>query len=205
MRTFVATSIGMALAAVMASAAIAQVPAQDSVTGSFTTGNERSEFVFTFDVRSGPSGESPAGTVGLYSIGAGDLGEFAVSCLGVSGNRATVVAPLLAAPPAPAAIVIHVEDNGSNGDRVAWSFVSPLPTTCPPPITVPENVEPSGDVTVVDAQPLPATRDQCKHGGWRNFPGFKNQGDCVSFVREQARRACTFELVAHGRPARSPG
>jgi hypothetical protein len=30
--------------------------------------------------------------------------------------------------------------------------------------------------------PVPATKDQCKNGGWRNFPGFKNQGDCVSFV-----------------------
>ena len=29
---------------------------------------------------------------------------------------------------------------------------------------------------------LPTTKDQCKNGGWRNFPGFKNQGQCVSFV-----------------------
>jgi hypothetical protein len=29
---------------------------------------------------------------------------------------------------------------------------------------------------------LPTSKDQCKNGGWRNFPGFKNQGDCVSFV-----------------------
>jgi hypothetical protein len=185
MRTIVAASIGMALAALVASTAIAQVPAQDSVTGSFTTGNDRAEFVFTFDVRSGPSGENPTGTVGVHSIGAGDLGTFAVSCLGVSGNRATVVAPLLAPPPGPAAIVIHVEDNGSSGDRVAWSFVSPLPTMCPPPITVPENEEPSGDVTVVDAQPFPATRDQCKDGGWKSFGVFKNQGDCIGFVSKK--------------------
>ena len=34
-----------------------------------------------------------------------------------------------------------------------------------------------------DQTPLrPSTKDQCKNGGWRNFPGFKNQGDCVSFV-----------------------
>jgi hypothetical protein len=25
-------------------------------------------------------------------------------------------------------------------------------------------------------------KEQCKNGGWRNFPGFKNQGDCVNFV-----------------------
>jgi hypothetical protein len=29
---------------------------------------------------------------------------------------------------------------------------------------------------------LPATKEECKNGGWRSFPGFKNQGDCVSFV-----------------------
>jgi len=40
----------------------------------------------------------------------------------------------------------------------------------------------SGDVTVVDAQSFPTSKDQCKNGGWRNFPGFKNQGDCVSYV-----------------------
>jgi virginiamycin B lyase len=30
--------------------------------------------------------------------------------------------------------------------------------------------------------PVPTSTAQCKHGGWRNFPQFKNQGDCVSFV-----------------------
>jgi DNA-binding beta-propeller fold protein YncE len=29
---------------------------------------------------------------------------------------------------------------------------------------------------------MPTSRDQCKDRGWRNFPQFKNQGDCVSFV-----------------------
>jgi hypothetical protein len=29
----------------------------------------------------------------------------------------------------------------------------------------------------------PTTEDQCKKGGWRNFPQFTNQGQCVRFVR----------------------
>jgi dienelactone hydrolase len=29
---------------------------------------------------------------------------------------------------------------------------------------------------------LPTSKDHCKNGGWRNYPRFKNQGDCVSFV-----------------------
>jgi hypothetical protein len=29
--------------------------------------------------------------------------------------------------------------------------------------------------------PRPKTKEQCKNGGWGTL-GFKNQGDCVSFV-----------------------
>jgi hypothetical protein len=34
------------------------------------------------------------------------------------------------------------------------------------------------------AQTAPATKDECKNGGWQRFldPVFKNQGDCVSYV-----------------------
>lgn len=40
-------------------------------------------------------------------------------------------------------------------------------------------------VTVVAAAPtVLTTAEACKHGGWKNFPdlGFRNQGDCVSYV-----------------------
>jgi hypothetical protein len=41
-----------------------------------------------------------------------------------------------------------------------------------------------GDITVVDAPPLPTSNEQCKNGGWRNFGDtFKNQGECVAFVQ----------------------
>ena len=30
--------------------------------------------------------------------------------------------------------------------------------------------------------PLPSSFGQCMNGGWRDWPQFKNQGDCVSFV-----------------------
>ena len=30
--------------------------------------------------------------------------------------------------------------------------------------------------------PLPTSTDQCKNGGWTQYAGFKNQGDCVSYV-----------------------
>jgi hypothetical protein len=39
-----------------------------------------------------------------------------------------------------------------------------------------------------DAAPaFPTSKEQCKNGGWRNFPGFKNQGDCVSFVATRGK------------------
>ena len=33
----------------------------------------------------------------------------------------------------------------------------------------------------------PTTTSDCRKGGWRNFPGFKNQGDCVSFVATEGK------------------
>jgi hypothetical protein len=42
----------------------------------------------------------------------------------------------------------------------------------------------SGDVTVRDAPAVPATKHQCKNGGWKTYgTAFKNQGQCVAFVQ----------------------
>jgi hypothetical protein len=43
------------------------------------------------------------------------------------------------------------------------------------------NIAFNGQVQVLGA---PTSKDQCKHGGWKNFaaPSFKNQGRCVSWV-----------------------
>jgi hypothetical protein len=43
------------------------------------------------------------------------------------------------------------------------------------------------NVVIQSVRLLPTTKDQCKHGGWRNFGVFKNQGDCVSFVATNGR------------------
>ena len=43
----------------------------------------------------------------------------------------------------------------------------------------PLNVTIDESATLVTA---PTSKAQCTHGGWKNFPQFKNQGDCVSFV-----------------------
>jgi hypothetical protein len=33
----------------------------------------------------------------------------------------------------------------------------------------------------------PTSKDQCKNNGWKNFPQFKNQGECVSFVESHPK------------------
>jgi hypothetical protein len=182
--------IGLALATVLGPSgpAVAQSPGRDSVAGAISYGEGRAGLGFTFSTSSGPAGESPTGTVTIYTFVSGDLGTFPVSCLGVGGNRATIVASFPGTtPPTPAGVVIYVEDNGSSGDRIHSNFVSSVPSSCPPPATVIEDPFTFGDVTVVDAQALPTLRDQCKDGGWKTFGLFKNQGDCVSFVATKGK------------------
>ncbi len=36
---------------------------------------------------------------------------------------------------------------------------------------------------------VPESKNDCKNGGWRNYSGFKNQGDCVSFVATRGKNA----------------
>ena len=50
------------------------------------------------------------------------------------------------------------------------------PSLCPFPVTIDESA------TLVTGEGPPTSGSQCKHDGWKNFPQFKNQGDCVSFV-----------------------
>jgi hypothetical protein len=193
----IATALGAALA--LPAGASAQTPGQDSVTGTAATGAARSFAEFTFDVHSGPSGENPTGTVTIDAF-VGMIGPIDVTCLSVDGNRASMFA---AAPPNNtnvAGLLISVEDGGPGQDKLDWRTVSGVaPSDCPVPSEVFEPIV-SGDITVTDAPPLPTTKDQCRQGGWRTY-GFKNQGECVSFVTGEARKACIFELVAHGHPA----
>jgi hypothetical protein len=40
-------------------------------------------------------------------------------------------------------------------------------------------------------QPVPTSTDDCKNGGWSTFAGFKNEGDCMRFVRTKGRKPPT--------------
>jgi hypothetical protein len=154
----------------------------DSVTGQAQIISRGLTFVdLTFDAQSGPSGEQPSGTVESFGF------PHVVTCLDVSGNQATIGLA--------DGVLLFVEDNdGAAEDRLGavTDFSGPV-TVCPDPPALlaswpstrlgfdPVTIT-NGDISVVDAPPFPTIKDQCKNGGWRNFPGFKNQGDCVSFV-----------------------
>jgi hypothetical protein len=130
----------------------------------------------TVDAHSGPLGENPFGTVRFAGTTA------TVSCLNVQGNRASVGVNFEFEQ-----WLLVVEDNHATGtvDRRGFGEpVLPANEVCADPNTLVGVLFPfeEGDYVVHDALSLPVSKDQCKNGGWRSYPRFKNQGDCVSFV-----------------------
>jgi hypothetical protein len=167
--------------------------AEDFVTGTGVQPEETCtpstcfRIVLVFDAHSGPSGENPAGTVRIDVQGTTGTSTFAtgqVTCLDVRGNRATVGARF-----GFGGLVLGVEDNdGAGQDRLGTLAVGgPPPSACP---ALPSTALPpifAGDLTVHDAVPLPTSKAHCKNGGWRNFSGFKSQGECVALVERGPR------------------
>jgi hypothetical protein len=187
---------GFALAASLAfpGSALGQAPTGDSVVGS---GHVQATD-FTVSIQAGPNGENPTGSLIL----SGALNFTATpTCLNVSGNAAVGGFRIDNGPQAGQGFLASVEDNGPplNGQPVDTALYTGLlptpPTTCPapgdppPPELLSTGGGPltSGDLTVTDAPSLPTSKDQCKHGGWRDFGVFKNQGDCVSFVATKGK------------------
>jgi hypothetical protein len=182
MKRFALTAAGFAIAATFAAgAATAHGQTGDSVTGSATIGccNPGSTTLLDFDAHSGPSGENPAGTA--TATFRGTLGG-TVTCLNVTGNRATIGTI--------GGFLFAVEDNGVGADVVTLGALSLTPPIGPatdcstiPIVIIRDAPISSGDIVVTDAPPLPSAKDQCKDGGWQSYGGtFKNQGQCAAFV-----------------------
>jgi hypothetical protein len=134
----------------------------------------------SFDARSGPLGENPSGSVVLTT----DQGVVAgtVTCVGVKGTLASVGVALQGTLPGGAsAVVIHVAPAHGTMDIVT---VNAAPMECPFPHG--GGFQYTGDIVIAAAAPLPTSKDQCKRGGWKAY-GFKNQGQCVSFVATGAK------------------
>jgi hypothetical protein len=168
------------------------------------------ELQLTVDVESGSAGENPAGSVTWSQLGLTPGGSPSLTaeatCLSVSGDVAIIGVTGTLVNPAlefgtPIAGLIRVVDGGgpnSAADRFQFAFQTgtpggpplPGPSSCSTfPGTFPTDsaafpafVNEVGDVVVTDTQPFPTTKDECKHGGWRDFPDITNQGECVSFV-----------------------
>ena len=218
-----ALPLGVAALLPVAGAA-AQAPAGDSVVGSLrdclsgdTCAEETpADTIFAVDAHSGPAGENPTGQAS-YTQGLG-RGRTQVTgtvvCLSVNGNVAVLgivgraVAPGLGVD-IPASAIITVRDQGGEASRLDRFSPTLLFSNTPPydPPTPDCSSAPAadgaanerGDLVVRDGAP-PASRSQCKAGGWQTF-GFANRRQCVAAARRQARQECLFVRAAVGRPA----
>ena len=170
-----------------------------TVEQDFVTADVNWAFFHTaqIEARSGPQGENPTGFVGVSSRGGRFASVGPVTCLTVTGNRATIGFENLLFDPGGEienrnrGLFVFVEDNGTSGDKIAARGLDAPPTICPPNTfvyTLEDTVE-RGVLTVHDAksppppQPRrPTSKEQCKNGGYKAF-GFKSPGQCVAFAQ----------------------
>ena len=126
----------------------------------------RSAYVTSFD------NGLHSGTVDHYSIGAdGTLTPKSAVVAGWGANGVAV---------SPDGGSAYVADQ--NVDAVSQYSIGADGTLTPrSPATVATGTSPL-DVAVTPPKRAPTSKDQCKNGGWRNFPQFTNQGQCIAFV-----------------------
>jgi hypothetical protein len=96
--------------------------------------------------------------------------------------------PATVAGPRPTAVAVTPDGTsayvtGGLFGTVSQYDIDPASGTLAPksPPSVPSGLAPGG-IAVLQPPKVPTSNEQCKHGGWRNFLGFKNEGDCVSYV-----------------------
>jgi hypothetical protein len=204
MRMLAAAAVGISLL-LLPGVSNAQLPALDSVVGQ---GGEIGNFTFSFDARSGPSGENPTGQVRWhFGGGLGPTTNGDVTCLAVTGHTAVIgfSGAVTGIVSYWVAGLVRVVDVGTGGDTFEWAQLLgepgptpegdplPGPTDCSsypgpfPFVSGPISGGSFGDIVVTDAPSLPTSKEQCKKGSWRAFGMFKSQGDCVSFVANRAR------------------
>ena len=124
--------------------------------------------------------------------------EGPVTCLAVTGNRALIgfQDPIVGFV---LALAIDNRPPGATGLPPDEFYAAPSHPAdgCAPLISGTGGQLLQGDIVVRDAPRSPSSKEQCKNGGWRNFPGFKNQGDCVSFVADRGQEPARGAVRAY--------
>lgn len=216
-RVLLVAAVGMGL--VVPGAAQAQSATQDSVEGtalacrqppdgclSLPPGQFGTLLRLTADARSGPSGESPVGTMTWDErfVGGFSHSDTNVNCLSVVGDTAVIgvtgirrITIIAGTIDVVIAGLIRIVDGGGPGagpDTIELDIEQGLPTPPTPPLRGPTDcsafragvpvdiADDDGNLVVHDARALPTSKTQCMNGGWKSFGVFKNQGGCVSFV-----------------------
>jgi hypothetical protein len=158
------------------------IPLMDTVTA---TGSGAGFVNIDVSAQSGPSGESPAGTASTTIMIEDPRPQLItlsgpVTCLAVSGN--TAVLNFTDTTFGLGSLTLGFTDNGGGGrDLVSAGALRRAPTDCSPLPSAPLPLT-AGRAVVVDAQPPPTSRKQCRHGGYLRF-GFKTRKECFRFVQ----------------------
>jgi hypothetical protein len=183
-KRFLPAVLGVALAVVLfiPASTVGQGPIEDSATGS---GANLQFTDIQLDVHSDPGGANPSGRVSISTV---STFEGPVVCLAVTGNRALIgftdpfVGFILA-------LAIDNRPPGTTGLPPDEFYAAPSNPAdgCAPLISGTGGQLLRGDIVVRDAPAVPISKAQCESGGWRSYPDFKNQGDCVSFVVTRGR------------------
>lgn len=189
-----------AVALTVAAPAAAQVPAGDSVIGNgtarFTTPDLAGLTVpFSIDVRSGPSGEDPVGSLQLF-VAFDDP-----TCLAIrsGGGQVADEAVINFRNPLTGVRVLVRVTGGTSGPRLFSVTQASSASDCSfvPPGTIAEVIE--GGISIVDAPALPTSKNQCANVGWKTYGVFRNRGDCVSFVATGGRNPPAGSPIPSGR------
>ena len=135
------------------------------------------------DAFSGPSGENAGGSASFgVIVQPGLSASGSVGCLKVTGNTAIIrMEPGLFGFPT----ILRLVDNGGGGaDTLQYyplfpEFGEDLNCETGAPGYFGGRVD--GRVQIIDAPPLPTSKDQCRNGAWSAL-GFTNQGLCIKAV-----------------------
>ena len=193
----VGLSLALTLAAVSPAAAVSTLTGE-SLSGSSSSGNTfcPDDTTSTFSVSGPATGPYPgtfseSGTINSGFVGETFIGNFTITSgtTTITGRKTRSDSPgdvgcfVFSDDDAPYTATIHTPSGNfhDEGTSSVLVFVGMSPLA-PPTATLTESFTSSLAAPVLIE---PNSKDQCKNNGWRNFPQFKNQGQCVSFVESR--------------------